>query len=80
MLGPGLSGRPSGFRSAEQRLDPVAIVEAPAGGFDGQLRLAISVLLDAHMVAETAPAPAKQDGTELAPVTLFGIDSARQAS
>ncbi|WP_344313746.1 hypothetical protein [Fodinicola feengrottensis] len=81
MAGPGLARRPSGFRSAEQRLDPAAIVEAPAGGFDGQMRLAISVLLDAGLVAETVaerePAPVAY---EVAPVTLFGIESDRRAS
>jgi TctA family transporter len=69
----------TGFRSAEQRLDPSAVVQAPAGGFDGQLRLAISVLLDAGMVAEVA-APERELAAEVAPVTLFGTESARQAS
>jgi hypothetical protein len=80
------------FRSAEQRLDPAAVVEAPAGGFDGQMRLAISVLLDAGLLAEIAVAPAADEQDlmagdpanerpiDLQPVTLFGVDSRRQAS
>lgn len=68
----------AGFRSAEQRLDPTAVVEAPADGFDGQLRLAISVLLDAGMVAEVETAPERELVSDLTPVTLF--DSTRQAS
>ena len=86
-----MTGTSNAFRSAEQRLDPAAVLEAPDGGFDGQMRLAISVLLDAGMLAEVAAPvdgerdtmasdPANDRPIGLQPVALFGVDPSRQVS
>lgn len=66
-------------QQAELRLDPAAIVEQPAGGFDAATRRAITVLLDAGMVTQL-PAEVEPRLEPTRPATLFGIDSVRQAS